>query len=77
MGGYDFDYTPDTEDEREAIIDFLIRDTGKDLTDNEYAVVSNILRKMIDDLDIQDQLGDMYYDDLKEYFEDEAMESER
>lgn len=71
---YDFDYEPEREEVLDAIISFLIEDgenLGLDL------ITSESLKETIEVNDLQGQLESHYYDRLKEYFEEDALASER
>ena len=71
---YDFVYEPESEDVLEAIISFLMED-GTSL--GLELITEETLRETIEVNDLQDQLERHYYERLKEYFEEDALESER
>ena len=76
-GEYDFEYSPERLDVMFALAEILVDESKKEpLSDKEYKVALAVTKKMIDDLDLQSELEEMYRDELKEYFKDEALESE-
>lgn len=76
---YDFDYEPEREEVLDAIVSFLIEEnsSNENLNENEYRTIFAVLKETIEINDLQDQLESHYYDRLKEYFEEDALASER
>ena len=81
--GYDFEYTVDESELLEAVVDLIYEDYFYD-KDNELCwnvdyvtTVKKGIRSQINEEDSLADYVDHYEDDLKDYFEDEAMESER
>ena len=62
--GYDFNFTPEEDEFREAL---------KQLVEEGYGEKA---WKLVDDFGLYDEVAEGYEKELKEYFEDEAMESE-
>ena len=75
---YDFEYTPDRLEVRAALAEILVdKASTQPLTAEERKVAEKIVEKVISDIDIQEELESLYEDELKEYFKEQAMESER
>lgn len=66
--GVDFDYDVDNDRLMEAVVHILVRDYFSE-TDVEY------LKDFIRDNDLLDKLVDNYYEEIKEYFREEAFEN--
>lgn len=66
--GVDFDYDVDDDRLMEAVVHILFRDYFSE-TDVEY------LKDFILDNDLLDKLVDNYYEEIKEYFREEAFEN--
>lgn len=74
---YKFDYTPEEDDITTALADILISKQNKGVLPNDcYNMTLKIVKDLINDQDLQDVLCDEFEDELKEWFEDEAMASE-
>lgn len=77
--GYDFEYTVDEEDLLDAVSELLYDDffTKTTMTDGSsyFRCVSKGLKKLISDFGLLDMFADAYEEDLKEYFEEEALDS--
>ena len=74
---YDFNYEPAEDDILEALTSILIGEVNFiELNSKEYEAVSKVVRQMITDLDLKEDLQERYSLELKEWFEDEALSSE-
>jgi hypothetical protein len=73
---YDFEYEPSEQDVLEALASILIQQTSDTLSEYEYNISMKIVKRMIIELDLQQELQDRYRCELKEWFEEEALESE-
>lgn len=62
--GYNFNFTPEEEEFKEAL---------KPLVEEQYGEKA---WKLVCDFGLFDEVAEGYEEELKEYFEDEAMESE-
>lgn len=74
-----FDYEVEDDDLLDAVVDFVWADYYKNkselsLTVNFEYEVKKGLKKLIRDIDSLDYLASQYEDELKEYFEDEALD---
>lgn len=76
--GYDFDYEVEADRVEEALADLTFNDYFFDQTiNNETALkIKQKLKNFISDIDLSSELSDFYGDRLKDYFEQEAQESE-
>ena len=79
--GYDFEYEPKEEDLREAVVNILFeayldKDPRISFNKEQQQAIKKVLRTIIDGFDQWEGFYEEFYDELKEYFEDEAMESE-
>ena len=77
--GDEFEYTPEYEDLLHALAVLAIGDyLGKGAisalsSHSEYENAVEGFERMISDYDLEDSMVDYYYDELKEWFEEEAM----
>ena len=75
---YDFNYEPSDDEIITALADILIGETNSGiLPDGAYKLALGVVKEIIKDNDLKDALCDQYARDLKDWFEDEALESER
>lgn len=83
VDGYDFEYTVDESELLDAVVDLIYEDYfyNKDFelcwNVDFITTVKRGIRKQIDTEDMLKEYVDRYEDELKDYFEEEAMESER
>lgn len=77
--GYEYTFEPEDKKVLDVLCELVINDTkgGYELDGEERKLTKKIVRRMIEDFDLQEQLQEEYYEDLKEYFADEALASER
>ncbi len=78
--GYDFDYTPDSKDLREALVEVVINYYfGEQIRKNPSCEKNYkyLVEQLVDGDYCEDVLLDSFEEELKDYFEDEAQESER
>jgi hypothetical protein len=77
--GYNFSFEPLQEDFSNALVsivtDYYFKDTIKKNPDMREELESRV-RELIEDYDFEDALADAFEEELKEWFEDEAQESE-
>lgn len=76
---YDFEYEPSKNEILWVLADILIREATdkKDLTDIEYKVIKRITKQIIEDADVQAELEIIHEEALKEWFYEDAIDSER
>ena len=76
--GYEFDYEPESEQVESALTDVIFDDYfGNVSADKETLNQIRLkLNKLIFDIELDEELCKVFYDELKNYFEDEAQESE-
>ena len=73
----DFNYTPSDEEIITALADILIGRTNSGvLADGAYKLAMGIVEQIIKDNDLKDTLAEEFADELKDWFEDEALASE-
>lgn len=74
---YEFDFHAEPSDVLDAIVDILIDEAnGGELSKEERKLMQKITRSIIVENDLQTELEDKYYDELKEHFRDIALDSE-
>ena len=77
--GFEFEYEVEDDELLDAVVDLVYEDyfMKTELADRcDYAVaVKRGLKKFIEDNDNLDELVEDYEDELKEYFEEEALDS--
>lgn len=76
--GYNFDYDVDDSDVESALTDIVFDENFSDIT-NDKEVRKKIkegLKEFISGLCMASEIGDVYYDALKDHFESKAQESE-
>ena len=75
--GYNFDYEVPKDEIPEALEDIIIDLYFDGLSDNAsfYSLVRQGLRKMLKNIETDD-LCEQFKDELKDYFEEEALEAE-
>ena len=83
VDGYDFEYTVDESDLLDAVVELIYEDYFYN-KENDYCyevgfitTVKKGIRKQIEQEDTLQDYVERYEDELKEYFEEEAMEGER
>jgi hypothetical protein len=76
--GYDFDYEVEDSKVESALTEIIFQDNFSDITGDkeEREKIRQGLKDFLSGLDLTDEIGDVYYDELKDYFESEAQESE-
>ena len=75
---YDFEYEPERRDLVHALADILVgRENFHKGEKDAYKLATKLTERIIDDCDIVDELAEKYKDELRDWFEDEALESER
>ena len=76
--GYEFDYEIDRSDVKNALADIILDERFSFLSDKEMKTMTKAtLEIFIEETNIQDYLEESYYDELKEYFYEKAMESRK
>ena len=74
---YEFEYYVHPSRILDAIVDLVIDDAnGKELNAEEMNLMRKITKNIIVDNDLQDKLEEKYYKELKEMFEQEALDNE-
>lgn len=75
--GEDFEYEPDYSNVADALESIIYDSYFGGIVDDKdkKQKLKKAISSFLSDMDIQDTLEDMFYDDLKEYFRDEAFES--
>lgn len=75
--GYDFDYEVPKDEIPQALEDIIIHLYFSGLSDNAsfYSLVRQGLRKMLNNIETDD-LCEQFEGELKDYFEEEALEAE-
>ena len=71
--GYDFDYTVESKDLLDAVVDIVYRQYFLDCL---WVAIKDNIRRFISDTDILDALVEYYEDELKDHFRAEAFEEE-
>lgn len=76
--GYEFDYTPDADDLKEALIDIVANYYFEDAIKNPETEkkVRQQIEELLEDEYTEEALLDSFDNELKEYFEEDAMASE-
>lgn len=78
--GYDFDYEPSQRDFSKGVIDVVTEYFSEFVTMNCPELKDKLrerVAELISEHDLEDDLADAFEDELKEYFEYEAFESEK
>lgn len=77
--GYHFNYEPDSKDFSQAVIN-VVTDYFSDYITKNCPELKDKLRERVAELikehDLEDDLADAFEDELKGYFENEALDSE-
>ena len=77
--GYDFNYTPDTDDLEDALVTIVTEYYfGETINENPMleSELTEKVRNLIQDCDFGDALADSFEEDLIAWFDTEAQESE-
>lgn len=76
--GYDFEYEVDYHQVQSALADLIYDDYFDGTTTDRETVhkIKNKLERFISDMELVERLSESYHDGLKNYFEEEAQESE-
>lgn len=76
--GYEFDYEPESEQVESALTDVIFDEYFGAVTADKETLkqIKQKLNKLIFDIELDEEFGKVFYDELKNYFEDEAQESE-
>jgi hypothetical protein len=75
---YEFNYCPDDESVLDAIVDLMINEANSNfyIPKEEREIMRKITKSIIEDNDLQESYENKYYDDLRDYFEEEALKCE-
>ena len=84
----EFDYTVNNDEIKDAISDIIFENHFKniisnipelkensDLRKNMFRNINKAIQNMINNCDLEDSLSEFYEDELKDYFEQDAMDS--
>ncbi len=77
--GYDFNYTPDTDDLEDALVSIVTEYYFGETINENPALEKDLtekVRNLIQDCDFGDALADSFEEDLIAWFDTEAQESE-
>ena len=77
--GYDFDYTPNDEDFSNALIEIVTNHYFGEVFNKNPKIetyLKGVIKDVIEEQNLSKKLADFFEDELKEWFEDEAQESE-
>lgn len=73
----DFDYEPSDSELLTALADILIGQTNVETNKDELKLAKCIVKQIILDADLKEELCEQYKDELHDWFEDEALDYER
>ena len=77
--GYDFNYTPDENDFRNALVDIATNYYFNDILEKNPELkeaLKSKVEQLLNENDFEDDLANFFENDLKEWFEDKAQDSE-